>query len=84
MGGRCFGLGRRDGWRPRRIQRYPVMLVIGTFAVEADQPRRGKNWMEISSVLEREKAKGAVKQIDFVGSGLDMSSVLKWRRRVVG
>ena len=69
-----------------------MMLVIGMFAEDADQPRRGKDrmelsdvrWMEISSVLEREKAKGAVKQIDFVGSRLDMSSVLEWRRRVVG
>ncbi len=68
------------------------MLVIGTFAEDADQPRRGKDrmefadvrWMEISSVLEREKTKGEVKQIDFVGSRLDMSSVLEWRRRVVG
>ncbi len=73
-------------------QPYPVMLVIGTFAEDEDEGRRGKErlefadvrWMEITSVLEREKAKGPVKQIEFTGSRLDMSSVLEWRRRIVG
>lgn len=38
-------------------------------------------WMEISSVLQRESQNGAkpVKQIEFKGERLDMTSVCRWR-----
>lgn len=43
-------------------------------------------WMEISSVLKRESANGTkpVKQIEFKGDRLDLSSVRRWRERVLG
>jgi len=75
-----------------RQQAYPVMLVIGTFADEEERSR-GKNklefadvrWMEISSVLKRLSADGTkpVKQIEFKGERLDMSSVRRWRDRIL-
>jgi hypothetical protein len=65
------------------------MLVIGTFA-EDDERTLGKDklefaevrWMEISSVLKRESQNGTnpVKQIEFKGERLDMSSVRRWRQ----
>ncbi len=68
------------------------MLVIGTFADEEERSR-GKNklefadvrWMEISSVLKRLSADGTkpVKQIEFKGERLDMSSVRRWRDRIL-
>jgi small GTP-binding protein len=81
--------------KPRWVQTwmrqpYPVMLVIGTFSDEDDQ-LIGKErvefadvrWMEISSVLERESQNGKkpVKQIEFKGERVDMSSVRKWREK---
>jgi len=73
-------------------QPYPVMLVIGTFS-ERDERAIGKDklefadvrWMEISSVLKRESDGGTkpVKQIEFKGERLDLSSVQKWRRRII-
>ena len=64
------------------------MLVIGTFS-EDDERAIGKDklefaevrWMEISSVLRRESANGTkpVKQIEFEGERLDLSSVRRWR-----
>ena len=73
-------------------QPYPVMLVIGTFAAE-DERVGGKErvefadvrWMEISSVLRRERANGTrpVKQIEFKGERMDMASVRRWRERVL-
>lgn len=73
-------------------QPHPVMLVIGTFA--ADEERGfGKDklefadvrWMEISSVLQRESEGGqkAVKQIEFKGERLDMTSVRRWREKML-
>ena len=69
-------------------QPHPVMLVIGTFA-EDEERSFGKaklefadvRWMEISSVLQRESDGGqkAVKQIEFKGERLDMTSVRRWR-----
>jgi len=69
-------------------QPHPVMLVVGTFA-EDDERSVGKDklefaevrWMEISSVLRRESQNGAkpVKQIEFKGERLDMTSVMAWR-----
>ncbi|MFM7513084.1 MAG: DUF4365 domain-containing protein, partial [Cyanobium sp.] len=45
-------------------------------------------WMEISSLLQRELAAGRrpeqIKQIEFDGEPLDMASVLRWRRRILG
>ena len=71
-------------------QPHPVMLVIGTFA-EDDERSVSKDklefaevrWMEISSVLQRESQNGTkpVKQIEFKGERLDMTSV---RRRYLG
>ena len=69
-------------------QKEPVMLVIGTFS-EEDERAVGREklefaevrWMEISSVLKRLSANGTkpVKQIEFQGERLDMTSVRKWR-----
>jgi hypothetical protein len=74
-------------------QPHPVMLVIGTFS-EDDERAIGKDklefaevrWMEISSVLQRKSANGTkpVKQIEFKGERLDLSSVRKWRGRILG
>ncbi len=68
------------------------MLVIGTFS-EDDERSIGKDklefaevrWMEITSVLKRESANGTkpVKQIEFKGERLDLSSVPRWRGRVL-
>ena len=72
-------------------QPHPVMLVIGTFPEEdgratgsAKQEFADVRWMEITSVLQRESANGTkpVKQIEFAGERLDMSSVRKWRQKV--
>ncbi len=73
-------------------QPHPVMLVIGTFAVDEERSL-GKDklefadvrWMEISSVLQRESVNGtkAVKQIEFKGERLDMTSVRRWRETVL-
>ncbi len=72
------------------------MLVIGTFAEDAEEDGRGTGsakqefadvrWMEITSVLQRESANGTkpVKQIEFAGERLDLASVRKWRERVIG
>ena len=67
------------------------MLVVGTFA-EDDERSVGKDklefadvrWMEISSVLRRESQNGTkpVKQIEFKGERLDMTSVMAWRDKV--
>ena len=67
------------------------MLVIGTFA-EEDERSVGKEklefaevrWMEISSYLKRESQNGKkpVKQIEFKGERLDMTSVRRWRDKV--
>ncbi len=69
-------------------QPHPVMLVSGTFS-EGDELVIGKDkqefadvrWMEITSVLSRESAHGTkpVKQIEFAGERLDLSSVRRWR-----
>jgi small GTP-binding protein len=73
-------------------QREPVMLVIGTFS-EQDAQSLGKEklefadvrWMEISSVLRRESHSGTkvVKQVEFKGERLDLSSVRRWRDRLL-
>jgi hypothetical protein len=69
-------------------QPHPVMLVIGTFAEETER-FAGKDklefadvrWMEISSYLKEKSQNGRkpVKQIEFVGERLDMTSIHKWR-----
>lgn len=74
-------------------QKEPVMLVIGTFS-EEDERAVGKEklefadvrWMEISSILRRETQDGTrrVKQIEFRGERLDLSSVRRWRARRLG
>ncbi|MFZ4765460.1 MAG: DUF4365 domain-containing protein, partial [Roseimicrobium sp.] len=73
-------------------QPHPVMPVIGTFS-EDDERAIGKDklefaevrWMEISSVLQRESANGTKpeKQIEFKGERLDLSSVRRWRERIL-
>lgn len=73
-------------------QPHPVMLVIGTFA-EDDERLVGKEklefanvrWMEISSYLKRESKDGkkAVRQIEFKGERLDMTSVRRWRDKLL-
>jgi hypothetical protein len=73
-------------------QAHAVMLVIGTFS-EDDEDAFGKDklefadvrWMEITSVLKRESENGTkpVKQIEFKGERLDLSSVRRWREKVL-
>lgn len=85
---------KKERWVTTWInQPYPVMLVIGTFS-EDDERAIGKEklefadvrWMEISSVLKRESENGTkpVRQIEFKGERLDLSSVRRWRDRVLG
>lgn len=72
-------------------QPHPVMLVIGTFATD-DERSIGRDklefaevrWMEISSVLQRESQNGTkpVKQIEFKGERLDMTSIRRWRDKM--
>ena len=73
-------------------QPYPVMLVIGTFPEDDKHATRKEKlefadvrWMEISSVLQRESQNGTkpVKQIEFQGERLDLSSVRRWRQKVL-
>ena len=85
---------KKQGWvRNWLAQPHPVMLVVGTFA-EHDKLRGGGDklefadvrWMEVSSYLRRESDGGrkAVRQIVFEGERLDLSSVRRWRDRVLG
>jgi small GTP-binding protein len=85
---------RKQGWvRNWLAQPHPVMLVVGTFA-EQDKLRGRSDklefadvrWMEVSSYLRRESDEGrkAVRQIVFEGERLDLSSVRRWRDRVLG
>jgi hypothetical protein len=76
----------------RLKQPHPVMLVIGTFAEEPDRfAEQDKlefadvRWMEISSYLKRVSENGTkpVKQIEFQGERLDMTSVHRWRAKVL-
>lgn len=73
-------------------QLYPVMLVIGTFFEDEERNVEKEKvefsdvrWMEISSVLKRESENGkkSVKQIEFKGERLDMTSVRNWREKVL-
>jgi small GTP-binding protein len=73
-------------------QPYPVMLVIGTFSEEDDRAvGREKlefadvRWMEITSVLQRESRNGTqpVHQIEFQPERLDLSSVHRWRSKLL-
>ena len=69
------------------------MLVIGTLKDEGERIT-GKDkleftnlrWMEISSYLKRESDNGKkpVKQIVFQGERLDLTSIRRWRDRVLG
>lgn len=73
-------------------QPHPVMLVIGTFS-DDDEHMGGSEklkfaevrWMEISSELKRLSEDGTkpVKQIEFKGERLDMTSVMRWRQKVL-
>jgi hypothetical protein len=73
-------------------QQHPVMLVIGTFK-EADERPLGTDklefadvrWMEITSVLRRTTQRGtrATRQIEFKGERLDMTSVRRWRNKML-
>jgi small GTP-binding protein len=84
---------KKQGWVKYWLkQPHPVMLVIGTFSAEDERTaRRDKlefadvRWMEISSVLKRESRNGTkpVKQIQFKGERLDLTSVRQWRDRVL-
>jgi hypothetical protein len=89
-GAEIFAIKKQRWVKTWMNQPYPVMLVIGSFS-EEDDHATGKEkvefidvrWMEISSVLKRESELGAipVKQIEFKGERLDLSSVRKWRER---
>jgi WD40 repeat protein len=74
-------------------QPHPVMLVVGTF--DEDKERlffedkvefADVRWMEISSILKHdsENGKKAVKQIEFKGERLDLTSVRRLRDEVLG
>ncbi len=60
----------------------PCALATGS----AKQEFADVRWMEITSVLQRESANGPkpVKQIEFKSERLDLSSVRRWRERVLG
>lgn len=68
------------------------MLVIGTLKGEGER-FAGKDkleftdvrWMEITSYLkkEREGGKKIIRQIVFEGERLDLSSVLRWRDKIL-
>ena len=73
-------------------QPHPVMLVIGTFSEKDQRDVRSEKvefadvrWMEISSVLERESRGGTrpLRQIEFKGERVDLSSVRRWRERAL-
>jgi hypothetical protein len=66
--------------------------VSGTFAEEdrratgsAKQEFADVRWLEITSVLKRFRANGTepVTQIEFAGERLDISSVRRWREKVL-
>jgi hypothetical protein len=92
-GTEIFRIKKQEWVKQWTQQPYPVMLVIGTFS-EQDEQAVGKEklefaevrWMEISSVLKRESQNGTnrVKQIEFKGERLDLTSVRRWRDRVLG
>ncbi|HKP03422.1 MAG TPA: TIR domain-containing protein [Chthoniobacterales bacterium] len=92
-GAEMFPIKKQRWVKTWMSQPYPVMLVIGTFS-EEDERAVGKGkvefadvrWMEITSVLKRESKNGtrAVKQIEFKGERLDLSSVRRWRERILG
>jgi len=73
-------------------QPNPLMLVIGTFA-EDDERSVGREklefaevrWMEISTYLKRESQNGSrpVKQIVFKGERMDMTSIRRWRDKML-
>jgi small GTP-binding protein len=91
-GKEIFRIKKQD-WVKQWIQQpYPVMLVIGSFS-EGDEHAIGKDklefaevrWMEISSVLKRQSQNGTkpVKQFEFKGERLDLSSVMRWREKIL-
>jgi hypothetical protein len=73
-------------------QPCPVMLVVGTFAEDEERGLRREKlefadvrWMEISSAL-REASEGGtqpITQIEFKGERLDLTSVRRWRERLL-
>jgi small GTP-binding protein len=84
---------KKQGWVKYWLkQPHPVMLVIGTFATDRDR-LAGKErlefsevrWMEISTVIRLASENGtkAVKQIEFKGERLDLSSVRRWRDKIL-
>ncbi|UCE61727.1 MAG: DUF4365 domain-containing protein, partial [Phycisphaerales bacterium] len=84
---------KKQGWVKNWLrQPHPVMLVIGTFAEDRER-FAGKDklefdevrWMEISSYLKRESQDGTkpVRQIEFKGERLDMTSIHRQRRRAL-
>lgn len=91
-GREIFRIEKQEWVKQWTQQPYPVMLVIGTFS-EGDERAIDKDklefaevrWMEISSVLQRQSASGTkpVEQIEFNGERMDLSSVQKWRRRIL-
>jgi len=84
---------RKPAWvKYWTAQPYPVMLVIGSFAEnKARSANKEKlefadvRWMEISSVLQKKSRNSTktVKEIEFVGERLDLSSVRRWRDRIL-
>lgn len=91
-GAEIFAIKKQRWVKTWMNQAHPVMLVIGTFS-EDEERAIGKDklefadvrWMEITSVLKRESQNGTkpVKQIEFKGERLDLSSVRKWRDRAL-
>ena len=91
-GAEIFAIKKQRWVKTWMNQPYPVMLVIGTWP-EEDERGAGKDklefadvrWMEITSVLKRESQDGTkpVKQIEFKGERLDLSSMRRWRDKVL-
>ena len=91
-GAEVFAIKKQRWVKTWMNQPYPVMLVIGSFAEEDERFTHKEKvelsdvrWMEITSVLKHESKNGAVpvRQIEFKGERLDLSSVRKWRDRYV-
>ena len=92
-GTEIFGIKKQSWVRYWLKQDRPVLLVIGTFPDEAEEPGSGSKerfadirWMEISELLRRQSDNGKkpVKQIVFKGERLDALSVRRWRDRTLG
>ncbi len=78
-GAEVFTIKKQRWTRYWMAQAFPVLLVIRNAEGEV-------RWMEVRNWLKRasDNGKKPVKQIVFVGERLDMMSVRRWRKKVLG